>query len=201
MTAGVLETAPGRTADPAEVRRVACADGLVAGLRLVLAGRDVDRLAAATDAGGAVPDPTAPFGIAFGGARRAAAETPDHPPELADVLRLLVQVRLGVTARVLAQAVQHLTGRRSGDVAIIDLPAVRMTVADVHSGADLVAAAATGAVGTAVAADLHERVTALDGELLTLFGASGALRGSPGHDLLLSERVADHWAPPTGGVR
>ncbi|WP_432828450.1 hypothetical protein [Dactylosporangium sp. CA-092794] len=106
-------------------------------------------------------------------------------------------VRLGLADRFLARAAEHLRGRKVQDTVTLNLPPVRILLADAATG--LAEAHALLAAGPDAAA-LHRVHRALDeaGRVsLHLFGATGFLAGGPGSEIRAAELLGDTYAPPS----
>jgi hypothetical protein len=102
----------------------------------------------------------------------------------------LAWIRLGLTRRLLDDAVEYLRGRDDGATVLLNLPMVRGLLAE--------------AVGTWSEARVlieagqelpwaHQRLTDADRTCLRLFGASGYVVGGPGSLALASEELADPY--------
>ncbi|MFY1638269.1 hypothetical protein ACN27F_34125 [Solwaraspora sp. WMMB335] len=110
-------------------------------------------------------------------------------------------VRLGLAERFLAQAAEHLRGRRVQETVTLNLPPVRVLLADAAAG--LAEAHALLATGPDEAA-LYRTHRALDeaGRVsLHLFGATGFLAEGPGSEIRAAELLGETYGPPcTEGV-
>ncbi len=131
-------------------------------------------------------------GISF--IRCVSAEA-DHEARAALAVRLGA-VRLGVTRRLLAHAITHLSGRISGGEPTIAKQLLLGQIADVETTIEVarhtlrVAAHVPAAV-----AEVHERLTAIDWETAKLLGASGYVGASPARTAYVSRLVANCWVP------
>ncbi|WP_326553366.1 hypothetical protein [Micromonospora sp. NBC_01813] len=105
-------------------------------------------------------------------------------------------VRLGLAERFLAQAAEHLRGRRVQETVTLNLPPVRVLLADAAAGlAEAHALLASGPDATA----LHRVHRALDeaGRVsLHLFGATGFLADGPGSEIRAAELLGETYGPP-----
>jgi alkylation response protein AidB-like acyl-CoA dehydrogenase len=102
-------------------------------------------------------------------------------------------LRLGLADRFLAQAVEHLRGRKVQDTVTLNLPPVRVLLAD--AAASIAEADALLAAGPDFAA-LHRAHRALDeaGRVcLHLFGATGFLADGPGSEVRAAELLGDTY--------
>ena len=138
------------------------------------------------------PDLAVGVGISFSRGVSAAA---DHEARAALAVRLGA-VRLGVTRRLLAHAITHLSGRISGGEPTIAKQLLLGQIADVETTIEVarhtlrVAAHVPAAV-----AEVHERLTAIDWETAKLLGASGYVGASPARTAYVSRLVANCWVP------
>ncbi|MEW2520852.1 acyl-CoA dehydrogenase family protein [Actinacidiphila alni] len=107
---------------------------------------------------------------------------------------LLGAVRVGVSRRLLDDAVAHLSGRAAGGEPLIRKQLVLGTVADVITALDAVRQLLCVAhrVPRAVT-DAHDRITALDWDTAKLFGASGFLADGPVRGAYVGRLAADCW--------
>jgi Acyl-CoA dehydrogenase, C-terminal domain len=107
---------------------------------------------------------------------------------------LLGAVRVGVSRRLLDDAVAHLSGRVSGGEPLIRKQLVLGTVADVITALDAVRQLLCVAHRVpAAVADAHDRITALDWDTAKLFGASGFLADGPVRAAYVGRLAADCW--------
>lgn len=132
--------------------------------------------------------------------RRSAESTePVAPAGSADDRRtvfaaLLGAVRVGVSRRLLDDAVAHLSGRVGGGEPLIRKQLVLGTVADVITAIDAVRQLLLVAHRVpAAVADAHDRITALDWDTAKLFGASGFLADGPVRAAYVGRLAADCW--------
>lgn len=193
------------TVDLAEHVRLGQGGGLAAGLARIL--RDLshaDIVAAAPGRFVAVP------------AQRAFAEVVEHSMAAAEgiaVLALpdaptgptgrtveiglrLAAVRVGLTRRLLDQAVEHLTGRVGGGEPLIRKQLNQGTVADVLAALELLRRHLETAVldpSADLVADVHAQLGDLDWEVTKLFGASGYLTDHDVRALYVAGLVANTW--------
>lgn len=123
----------------------------------------------------------------------------DRPDDLPDDRRtvfaaLLGAVRVGVSRRLLDDAVAHLSGRVGGGEPLIRKQLVLGTVADVTTALDAVRQLLRVAHRVpAAVADAHDRITALDWDTAKLFGASGFLADGPVRAAYVGRLAADCW--------
>jgi hypothetical protein len=107
---------------------------------------------------------------------------------------LLGAVRVGVSRRLLDDAVAHLSGRTAGGEPLIRRQLVLGTVADVITALDAVRQLLRVAHSVpAAVADAHDRITALDWDTAKLFGASGFLADGPVRAAYVGRLAADCW--------
>jgi hypothetical protein len=167
----------------AECERVGYADGLAAGLARALTGVDV---LCPPGPVAAVPAAAVPAGAVVIGHRLADLEgislvrCAEHRPArgLTALGARLGAVRLGITGRLIEQAVEHLSGRTAGGEATIRKQRQRLLVA--------------GRVPVAVT-DLHDRLNAIDWEVAKLLGARGYLACSPTRGAYVARLTANCW--------
>lgn len=187
---------------PAECEQAGREGGLAAALAAVLRGTAPAELAPGRFA--AVPADLLPEGaqapadqlvvregiafLAVPGGRRE----PD-PDALLELGRRLAAARLGVTRRLLDEAVRHLSERSAGDEALVRKQLVVGTIADVAAQIELLRELAGNVTGTRSLADLHDRISELDWQVAGLFGAAGYIADHPARALYVSEVVAGSW--------
>lgn len=107
---------------------------------------------------------------------------------------LLGAVRVGVSRRLLDDAVAHLSGRVGGGEPLIRKQLVLGTVADVITALDAVRQLLLVAHRVPAAmADAHDRITALDWDTAKLLGASGFLADGPVRAAYVGRLAADCW--------
>lgn len=176
--------------------------GLAAGLAAALRGVTAAELAPGRFA--AVPADQLPDG-----ARKAADQltvreeigylavpgtrpAPD-PAQLLELGRRLAAARLGVTRRLLDQAVGHLSERGAGGEALVRKQLVVGTIADAAAQIELLREYARTVAGPTSLADLHDRISELDWQVAGLFGAAGYIADHPARALYVSELVAGSW--------
>ena len=185
--------------------------GLTSGLELALRAVDID---APPGRVAALPSGQLPAGAAVVPHRLAQAEgitfvtwpdQPAHPAHPAPEKRqrpdrttvfaaLLGAVRVGVSRRLLDDAVAHLSGRTGGGEPLIRKQLVLGTVADVITALDAVRQLLLVAHHVpAAVADAHDRITALDWDTAKLFGASGFLADGPVRAAYVGRLAADCW--------
>jgi Acyl-CoA dehydrogenase, C-terminal domain len=184
-----------------EYERAAHAEGLAAGLAAVLTGVAP---AAAPGPVAALPADRVPPGAAVIRHRLADAEgvafvrragaTPLPADRLTALGARLGEVRLGVTRRLVEQAVEHVSGRISGGEPTIRKQLVAGVLADLLTAVEAVRRClrVAGDVPAAVA-DVHDRLTAMDWEAAKLLGAGGYLAGSPARGAHVSRLTANCW--------
>lgn len=130
---------------------------------------------------------------------RPPARRPAPPGELTALGTRLGAVRLGLTRRLLAAAVDHLSGRVVQGEPTVRRQLVQAALADarvtVRTARHCLRAA--GDVPAAVV-DVHDRVTALDWELTKLLGASGYVGRGPARTAFVSRLVANCWLSREG---
>jgi Acyl-CoA dehydrogenase, C-terminal domain len=108
----------------------------------------------------------------------------------------LAAVRIGLTRRLLDQAVEHLGGRAGGGEPLIRKQLNQGTVADVLAELEMLRRyLETTALSPTLESivDLHERLTGLDWEVTKLFGASGYLTDHPVRALYVAGLAANTW--------
>lgn len=191
--------------------------GLTSGLELALRAVDID---APPGRVAALPSGRLPAGAAVVPHRLAQAEGitfvtwPEHPapaehpapeqrqprqrrqrPDRTTVFAaLLGAVRVGVSRRLLDDAVAHLSGRTGGGEPLIRKQLVLGTVADVITALEAVRQLLLVAHHVpAAVADAHDRITALDWDTAKLFGASGFLADGPVRAAYVGRLAADCW--------
>ena len=123
--------------------------------------------------------------------------------DLAAVGRRLAAVRLGLTRRLLDEAVDHLASRTGGAEPLIRKQLLIGTIADVIAGVELLRALAPARPARSVPADgvladLHARITELDWQVIRLFGAAGYIADHPVRALYVSALVANTWVAGGG---
>jgi Acyl-CoA dehydrogenase, C-terminal domain len=128
----------------------------------------------------------------------AWAASPDRLPAL------LLAVRLGLASRMLARAVQHLSGRQSGGRPLLDRQLLQGAIADAAATIEFCQdglAVSLDLPGSrpALTASLHARLDSLDWSVATMFGASGYLRDHEVRCLYVAHLVHDAWADPGTG--
>lgn len=171
--------------------RAAHADGLAAGLALVLDGVDP---AAAPGRFAAVVSPLGEITYVESEPQKSSNRT-----DLNETCAHLVNVRLGVTRRLLDYAVERLAGRFVGGEPTIRKQLVLGTVADAVTAVEALRQLSQPPYPSAAAlADAHDQITGLDWEIIKLLGASGFVAGGPADQVRLSELVANCWVPREG---
>lgn len=189
-----------------ECERVGHTDGLAVGLALALAGLAPDAAPgpvaalpeAATPAGADVirHDMAARAGISF---VRVDRRQPTAPAELTAFTARLGAVRLGVTLRLLAHAVAHLSARVAGGEPIIRKQLVQGVLADAQVETEVLRRHLRVSWHlTSAVADVHDRLTVLDWELAKLLGASGYAGESRASDAFVSRLTANCWVRRVG---
>ncbi|WP_405581254.1 acyl-CoA dehydrogenase family protein [Streptomyces sp. NBC_01190] len=128
-------------------------------------------------------------------AESAAPAPYDKPDDRRTVFAaLLGAVRVGVSRRLLDDAVAHLSGRVGGGEPLIRKQLVLGTVADVITALDAVRQLLLVAHRVpAAVADAHDRITALDWDTAKLLGASGYLADGPVRAAYVGRLAADCW--------
>lgn len=180
--------------------------GLTSGLELALRAVDID---APPGRVAALPSGRLPAGAAVVPHRLAESEgitfvtwpqrpATDEPRQLTARVTvfaaLLGAVRVGVSRRLLDDAVTHLSGRAGGGEPLIRKQLVLGTVADVITALDAVRQLLLVAHHVpAAVADAHDRITALDWDTAKLFGASGFLADGPVRAAYVGRLAADCW--------
>lgn len=189
-----------------DCERIACGDGLAAGLGAALDGAGLTAVVAAAVAPGryaAIPVGYAPDGvpvrehsiadlegIAF---VECPAVRPCGPAALAEFACLLAAARLGLLRRLLDMAVAHLSERTSGDEPLIRKQLITGTIADVMTGIELARVTADCHLDDDALADLHGGLDDLGWEVTKLFGAAGYITDHPVRALYVSALVASAW--------
>ena len=222
----VLSAHPGLDGTATRARDAARSAGLAAGLRVVVgsgvavpcspAGTTLLPADCAADAAGwrlgdsvllpgtvTVTSSPHPLGspesietvhVAAAAPAATAAAGPARPPEAAF---LLLAVRHGLTARMLAAAVDHLSGRRSSGRPLLDRQLLRGAIADAVATLEFCRDALPGVpVPPAALAEVRSRLDALDWSLITMFGAAGYVRGHQARCLYLAHLIDDVWIGP-----
>ena len=194
-----------------DCERIACAEGLAAGLALALSGLDVAAIAPGRYA--AVPAKTAPVAVplvthhladaediefaACGQPRAGAMDRVRRDTDLAELGRRLAGARLGLTRRMLDAAVEHLSKRTGGGEPLVRKQLVTGAIADIIAGIELLREHAARPPAPdaplAVLADLHAMISDLDTEVIKLFGAAGFIADHPARALYVSALVASTW--------
>jgi len=198
--------------DVTDYEKVGYTDGLSAGLTLALADLDDADLAAAAPGGfAAVPAQRVDDGATVVEHRMATTEgvaildvrlpsglvSLRHAGDRPEVVGLrLAAVRIGLTRKLLDQAVDHLTGRTGGGEPLIRKQLNLGAIADTLSALELLrryleAAALSPSRESIV--DIHDQLTRLDWEVAKLFGASGYHADHPVRALFVAELVANTW--------
>ncbi|UED82948.1 acyl-CoA dehydrogenase family protein [Streptomyces profundus] len=193
-----------------ECERLARDEGLAAGLAAAVADTEV----AATAPGrfAAVPARSVPDGAPVRRHRVADHEgvvfletpgSPDGATGAADALlavgRRLAAVRIGLTRRLLDQAVEHLSGRLAGDEPLIRKQLVVGAVADTVAELELLREQILAPDDPVAVADAHGRLDDLGWEVLKLFGAAGYIADHPARALHVSVLVGNTWVVRDGG--
>lgn len=203
--------------DVADYERAGYADGLGAGLAKALADLDDTDLAAAApgrfaavpalrvDDGATVVEHSVATaeGVAFLDVRLPAGLTSLTPrgdrPEVVGLR--LAAVRIGLTRRLLDQALEHLAGRSGGGEPLIRKQLNLGAIGDILAALEVLRhyldVAADRPTREAIV-DIHEQVTLLDWEVVKLFGASGGVADHPARALYVAELVANTWVAPPG---
>jgi alkylation response protein AidB-like acyl-CoA dehydrogenase len=115
------------------------------------------------------------------------------PRQLLELGRRLAAVRLGVTRRLLDEAVLHLSERSAGGEALVRKQLVVGTIADAAAQIELLREYTRTVTGGTSLADLHDRISELDWQVAGLFGAAGYIADHPARALYVSELVAGSW--------
>ncbi len=198
--------------DVADYEKIGYTDGLSAGLAMVLADLDDADLAAAAPGGfAAVPAQRVDDGATVVEHRMATSEgvaildvrlpsglvSLRHAGDRPDVVGLrLAAVRIGLTRKLLDQAVEHLTGRTGGGEPLIrkqlNLGAIADTLAALELLRRYLETAARRPSRESIV-DIHDQITRLDWEVAKLFGANGYLADHPVRALFVAELVANTW--------
>ncbi|MEH1166512.1 acyl-CoA dehydrogenase family protein [Micromonospora sp. CPCC 205539] len=134
-------------------------------------------------------------------ALRVRSEPPTAAAEWHPWTAAIAGLRLGLTYRLLDQAVAHLGRRSSGGVPLLHHQALQVSIADLaveHLELGCVLDTAQGRLGATAAADLHRRITWVDRKLLHLFGAYGYEADGPAATGHVSELLADTYGLPRG---
>ncbi|MBV9447421.1 MAG: hypothetical protein JO345_16185 [Streptosporangiaceae bacterium] len=118
-----------------------------------------------------------------------------------DIAVLLLAIRLGLVARMLARATKHLSGRQADGQRLVELQLMRGAIADaaaaLEAGADeLCAVLASPAAEAPVVHGMHARLDRVDWSVITMFGASGYLREHDVRCLYVGHLVHDAWVGP-----
>jgi hypothetical protein len=105
-------------------------------------------------------------------------------------------VRIGLTRRLLEQAVEHLSERTGGGEPLIGKQLNQGTVADILAGLEMLrryleTTALSPTLESVV--DIHEGLAELDWEVTRLFGASGYLASHSVRTLYVASLVANTW--------
>jgi Acyl-CoA dehydrogenase, C-terminal domain len=111
---------------------------------------------------------------------------------------LLAAVRLGVTARLLDLAIEHLTARQVEGAPLTDKQLIQVAVAEAAASLELCRRGLSSAGTLAAAEQLHERLAETGWSVVTLFGASGFLREHAALQYYAAELVHDAWTAPIG---
>ncbi|MDT0267373.1 acyl-CoA dehydrogenase family protein [Streptomyces sp. DSM 44915] len=190
-----------------ECERLARQEGLAAGLAAAVADTEVaatapGRYAAVPEAGLSADAPVRRHRLADheGVVFLATPGTAPHPPAaLVDVGRRLAAARIGLVRRLLDQAVEHLTGRVSGDEPLIRKQLVTGAIADALTEIELLRVQVHGQDDPGALADAHDRLDDLGWEVLKLFGAAGYIADHPARALHVSVLVGNTWVVRDGG--
>ncbi|MDI5964579.1 acyl-CoA dehydrogenase family protein [Streptantibioticus silvisoli] len=185
-----------------ECERAGHAGGLADGLALALDGVDPG------DAPGgvaALPVSAVPPGALVIRHDMAAAEGisfvrpgPRRGTPAADPTALAARigaVRIGVTRRLTAQVVEHLSGRVGGGEPLLGKQLVAAALAAADVAVEAARRCLPGATHPAVVADVHDRLTSVDWELAKLLGASGYVGRNPASGAYVSRLTANCWVP------
>jgi hypothetical protein len=193
-----------------DCERITRGEGFAAGLAAALSGAGLDRAEAAAAAPGpfaAVPAGWVPAGVPARRNHLADLEgivfvecrderLPSGPAgrlAVAELARLLAAVRLGLLRRLLDLAVEHLSGRVSGDEPLVRKQLVVGTIADVMAGVELIRAAADCQLAPEALGDLHRQLDELGWEVTKLFGAAGYITDHEARALYVSALTASTW--------
>lgn len=202
--------------DVTDYEKIGYTDGLSAGLTMVLADLDDADLAAAAPGGfAAVPAQRVDDGATVVEHRMATSEgvaildvrlpsglvSMRHVGDRAGVVGLrLAAVRIGLTRKLLDQAVEHLTRRIGGGEPLIrkqlNLGAIADTLAALELLRRYLETAARRPSRESIResiVDIHDQISRLDWEVAKLFGASGYLADHPVRALFVAELVANTW--------
>lgn len=107
-------------------------------------------------------------------------------------------VRLGLADRFLDGATAHLRGRTVQDTVTLNLPLVRVLLADAAAAvAEARALLATGPDADALRR-VHRSLDEVGRTCLHLYGATGFLLAGPGAEIRVAELIGDTYAPTTG---
>jgi hypothetical protein len=184
--------------DVKEYERVGHADGLAAGLAMVLDGVDVGtaapgRFAAVPEQRAGDADVVAHSLAAREGVTFVKCLGEGKTAQEATTIGLrLAGVRLGLTRRLLELAVEHLTGRVAGGEELIRKQLNVGAIADVLCAVETLRRYVEVAPPEALS-DIHDQITAADWEVIKLFAASGYIADHPVRALYVSELVANTW--------
>jgi hypothetical protein len=189
-----------------DCERITRGEGLAAGLAAALSGAGLDRAEATAAAPGpfaAVPAGWVPDGVPVRRTHLADlegvvfVECPDERPPggaaVAELARLLAAARLGLLRRLLDLAVEHLSGRVSGDEPLVRKQLVVGTIADVMAGIELIRAAADCQLAPDALGDLHGQLDELGWEVTKLFGAVGYIADHQARSLYVAALAAGTW--------
>lgn len=110
----------------------------------------------------------------------------------------LAWLRLGLSERLFCDALDHLRGRTSAGVPLLDRQMVRATIADglavlLEARAALTRPHEGGGTAGVLLASVHRGITAADHLLLGLLGAAGFLQAGPGQVAYLSELLENAY--------
>ncbi|RSN29162.1 hypothetical protein DMC61_21925 [Amycolatopsis sp. WAC 04169] len=119
---------------------------------------------------------------------------PGDPPSADRTGLLLAAVRLGLTEHMLDVAVRHLGGRQADGKPLTDKQLLRGAIADVLVELETCRyGLRSSADHPAVAAELHARLDTAARSIRTFFGAEGYLRDHPVRCLYFAELVHTTW--------
>ena len=195
-----------------DCERISYVGGLAAGLGQALVDADLAAAApggfAAVPAGRLLPGMdvishslAAAEGISFvritaPGRRHTEAGLDGSREAVSPIGLLLGAARLGVTRRLVDNAIAHLSARTSGGKPLIGKQLVLGAIADILVGVEalrryLETAGSKTDIESIV--DIHDRISELDWDVAMLFGASGYLADQPVRALYVSALVANIW--------
>jgi len=106
-------------------------------------------------------------------------------------------VRLGLADRFLARAAEHLRGRKVQDTVTLNLPPVRVLLANAAAGIVEAHVLLTGRPDEADLRRVHRVLDEAGRVCLHLFGATGFLADGPGSEVRVAELLGDAYAPPS----